>query len=74
MKALSAPVRLIAIYRHGLTRSPLARRLLMIILLKIILLLVVFRLFLMPDQLSSACPDDDSKAQAVRTSLMQRAT
>lgn len=72
MTLLSAPGRLIDIYRYGFGNSRLARRLLWIIILKVIILFAVFRLFLMPDQLNANYDTGEEKAQAVRSSLIDR--
>lgn len=72
MSLISAPSRLIEIYRHGFGNSPLARKLLWIIIIKVIVLFAVFRLFLMPDNLSTTCDTPDEKAEVVRRSLIDR--
>lgn len=72
MSILSAPARLIAMYRDGFGNSRLARRLLWLIIIKVIILFAVFRLFLMPDRLSSQYDTPQEKADAVRRSLIDR--
>lgn len=74
MSTLSAPARLIAMYRDGFRHSALARRLLCLIIIKIVILFALFRLFLMPDRLDSVYDTDDEKAGAVRTSLIERSS
>ena len=69
MAFLSAPGRLIDIYRYGFGNSRLARKLLWLI---IAVLFVVFRLFLMPNQLNRDYDSGEEKAQAVRHSLIDR--
>ena len=72
MTLLSAPGRLIDIYRYGFGNSRLARRLLWIIILKVVILFAVFRLFLMPNQLNANYDTGEEKAKAVRSSLIDR--
>ena len=72
MTLLSVPARLIDIYRYGFRNSQLARRLLWIIIIKVVILFAVFRLFLMPNQLSAKYDTGEEKAQAVRSSLIDR--
>ena len=72
MTLLSVPARLIDIYRYGFGNSQLARRLLWIIIIKVVILFAVFRLFLMPNQLSANYDTGEEKAQSVRSSLIDR--
>ena len=72
MAVLSAPGRLIDIYRYGFGNSRLARKLLWLIIIKVAVLFVVFRLFLMPNQLNRDYDSGEEKAQAVRHSLIDR--
>ena len=48
------------------------RRLWMIIIIKLAIIFLVFKLFFFPDILEENYPDDEARAQAVRTALTGR--
>lgn len=59
-------------YVDGFRSMTLGRTLWVMILLKLLILFLVFRLLFFPDVLSRDYDDDAQRAQAVRTSLINR--
>lgn len=59
-------------YADGFRSMTVGRRLWMIIIIKLAIIFLVFKLFFFPDILEENYPDDEARAQAVRTALTGR--
>ena len=59
-------------YADGFRSMTVGRRLWMIIIIKLAIIFLVFKLFFFPDLLEENYPDDEARAQAVRTALTGR--
>ncbi len=59
-------------YVDGFRSMTVGRRLWMIIIIKLAIIFLVFKLFFFPDILEENYPDDEARAQAVRTALTGR--
>lgn len=59
-----------AMYRDGFRAMTVGRSLWLIIAVKLAVMFLIIRMFLMPDTLSQAASDDESRAQVVRSSLI----
>lgn len=59
-------------YADGFRSMTVGRRLWMIIIIKLAIIFLVFKLFFFPDILKENYPDDEARAQAVRTALTGR--
>ena len=61
-----------SMYVDGFRSMTVGRRLWMIIIIKLAIIFLVFKLFFFPDILEENYPDDEARAQAVRTALTGR--
>ena len=61
-----------SMYDDGFRSMTVGRRLWMIIIIKLAIIFLVFKLFFFPDILEENYPDDEARAQAVRTALTGR--
>ena len=61
-----------SMYADGFRSMTVGRRLWMIIIIKLAIIFLVFKLFFFPDILKENYPDDEARAQAVRTALTGR--
>lgn len=59
-------------YADGFRSMTVGRRLWMMIIIKLAIIFLVFKLFFFPDILKENYPDDEARAQAVRTALTGR--
>lgn len=59
-------------YADGFRSMTVGRWLWMIIIIKLAIIFLVFKLFFFPDILEENYPDDEARAQAVRTALTGR--
>jgi len=66
----SLPLRIVRFYVDGFKSMTVGRYLWAIILIKLFILFFIFKLFFFPDILSRDYDNDDDRAQAVRTSLL----
>lgn len=66
----SLPIRIYRFYRDGFRSMTVGRYLWALILVKLFILFFVLRLFFFPDVLRRDYPDDESRAKAVRTHLI----
>lgn len=57
-------------YRDGFREMTTGKSLWVLIIIKVLLIFVVMKLLFFPDLLKRDYPDDDSRADAVRTSLL----
>lgn len=64
--------RIFYLYVDGFRDMTVGRQLWAIILIKLAILFLVFKLFFFKDELSSRYPDDESRAAAVRTEMLNR--
>lgn len=70
MKQNSLPVRIYRFYVDGFKSMTVGRYLWVLILIKLFILFFIFKLFFFPDLLKRDYDNDDDRAQAVRTSLL----
>ena len=59
-------------YADGFRSMTVGRRLWMIIIIKLAIIFLVFKLFFFHDILEENYPDDEARAQAVRTAITGR--
>lgn len=71
-KRLPLGRRIVDLYVDGFKNMTVGRQLWAIILLKLVILFLVFKLFFFEDKLASGYADDESRAAAVRTELLNR--
>lgn len=64
--------RIISFYAEGFRSMTVGRKLWALILVKLFILFFIFRLFFFPDVLRRDHPDDESRAGAVRETLINR--
>lgn len=62
----------VSLYVDGFRAMTVGRKLWLIILVKVAVIFLVLKLFFFPDTLQSNYEDDNSRAQAVRSSLTTR--
>lgn len=68
----SLPVRIFRFYRDGFRSMTVGRDLWLLIIIKLVLLFLVFKLFFFPNLLQRDYDTDDQRADAVRSSLIDR--
>lgn len=61
-------------YLEGFRSMTVGRQLWALIIVKLLFIFLVLRMLLMPDLLQRDYPDDESRAAAVRTGLIDRTT
>lgn len=66
------PGKVVRFYVDGFRSMTVGRKLWMLILIKLFILFFVFKLFFFPDILSRDYDSDEDRAEAVRTSLLNR--
>lgn len=71
-KRLPLGRRVVDLYVDGFRNMTVGRQLWAIILLKLVILFLVFKLFFFEDKLAAGYADDESRAAAVRTELLNR--
>ena len=64
--------RIFHLYYDGFRTMTLGKTLWAVILIKLAIIFLVFKLFFFPDILEENYPDDEARAQAVRTALTGR--
>ena len=65
-------VRIARFYIEGFRGMTVGRQLWALIIIKIIILFGIFKLFFFPDELASRYDNDSDRAQAVRSTLIDR--
>ncbi|MCM1355879.1 MAG: DUF4492 domain-containing protein [Staphylococcus sp.] len=71
-RTTSLPVRIARFYIDGFRSMTVGKKLWILILIKLFIIFFVFKLFFFPDILSRDYDDDTQRAEAVRTSLLNR--
>lgn len=71
-RTASLPVRIARFYIDGFRSMTVGKKLWILILIKLFIIFFVFKLFFFPDILSRDYDDDTQRAEAVRTSLLNR--
>ncbi len=68
----SWPARVVGFYVDGFRSMTVGRKLWIIILIKLFIIFFIFKLFFFPDILSRDYDSDEQRAEAVRSSMLNR--
>lgn len=66
------PAKVFRFYVEGFRSMTVGKKLWALIIIKLVIFFLIFKLFLFPDVLKRDYPDDASRAQAVRETLIDR--